>query len=67
MVWHKVYLSLPRFSMESVVIVNNKNFLTMAKNLTCPKCGGVFTVDEADYAAIVNQVKNETFEFEELN
>jgi uncharacterized C2H2 Zn-finger protein len=27
------------------------------KELKCPKCGNVFTVDESDYADIVNQVK----------
>ena len=31
------------------------------KELRCPKCGSVFTVDEADYASIVNQVKNAEF------
>lgn len=31
------------------------------KELKCPKCGNVFTVDEADYAAILNQVKNAEF------
>lgn len=36
------------------------------KELKCPKCGSVFTVDEADYASIVNQVKNAEFS-EELN
>ena len=34
------------------------------KELTCPKCGNVFTVDEADYASIVSQVKNSEFESE---
>lgn len=34
------------------------------KELKCPKCGNVFTVDEADYASIVSQVKNEQFEAE---
>ncbi len=34
------------------------------KELKCPKCGNVFTVDEADYASIVNQVKNAEFEME---
>lgn len=33
------------------------------KELKCPKCGNIFSVDEADYASIVNQVK--TAEFEE--
>lgn len=36
------------------------------KELKCPKCGNVFSVDEADYASIVSQVKNAEFE-EELN
>lgn len=31
------------------------------KELKCPKCGSVFTVDEADYASIVSQVKNNEF------
>lgn len=34
------------------------------KELKCPKCGSVFTVDEADYASIVNQVKNTEFQAE---
>src|SRR5574344_1139409 len=34
------------------------------KELTCPKCGSIFTVDEADYASIVNQVKNAEFKEE---
>lgn len=31
------------------------------KELRCPKCGNVFSVDEADYASIVSQVKNAEF------
>lgn len=31
------------------------------KELKCPKCGSTFSVDEADYALIVNQVKNTEF------
>ena len=31
------------------------------KELKCPNCGRVFSVDEADYAAIVGQVKNTEF------
>lgn len=31
------------------------------KELKCPNCGSVFTVDEADYASIVSQVKNAEF------
>lgn len=34
------------------------------KELKCPKCGSVFTVDEADYASILNQVKNAEFNAE---
>lgn len=34
------------------------------KQLKCPKCGNVFQVDEADYASIVNQVKNAEFDAE---
>jgi len=29
--------------------------------IKCPKCGEVFTVDEAGYAAIANQIKNKEF------
>ena len=34
------------------------------KELKCPKCGSIFQVDEAEYASIVNQVKNAEFESE---
>lgn len=34
------------------------------KELKCPKCGNVFSVDEADYAMLLNQVKNAEFEAE---
>lgn len=34
------------------------------KELKCPKCGGLFTVDEADYASIVSQVKTVEFDAE---
>ena len=34
------------------------------KELKCPKCGSVFSVDEADYAFILSQVKNQEFETE---
>ena len=34
------------------------------KELKCPKCGSMFTVDEADYASIVSQVKNAEFDAE---
>ena len=32
------------------------------REIKCPKCGTVFNVDDADYASIVNQVKNAEFE-----
>ena len=34
------------------------------KELKCPHCGNVFTVNENDYAALLSQVKNEEFETE---
>ena len=34
------------------------------KELKCPQCGNQFSVDEADYALILNQVKNQEFEAE---
>ena len=36
------------------------------KELKCPKCGSTFTVDEADYAMLLSQVKNNEFEQELL-
>ncbi len=34
------------------------------RELKCPHCGNVFSVDENDYAALINQVKNSEFEAE---
>ena len=34
------------------------------KELKCPHCGNVFTVDENDYAALLGQVRNAEFEHE---
>lgn len=34
------------------------------KELRCPQCGSVFSVDEADYASIVSQVKTQEFDDE---
>ena len=34
------------------------------RELKCPKCGSVFTVDEADYASIVSQVRGTEFDAE---
>ena len=39
-----------------------KSKILKMKELKCPKCGSVFTVDEADYASIVSQVKNAEFQ-----
>ena len=36
----------------------------MMKELKCPNCGKIFTVDEAGYAAILSQVKNKEFDRE---
>jgi hypothetical protein len=42
--------------------MNNMNINAyMMKELKCPKCGTMFTVDEAEYASIVSQVKNQEF------
>jgi len=37
---------------------------TMANTIKCPRCGEVFEIDEAGYAAIVKQVHDEEFERE---
>ena len=34
------------------------------RQIQCPKCGNVISVDEADYASIVSQVRNAEFEAE---
>ena len=34
------------------------------KEIICPNCGQVFSVDDASYASILNQVKNEEFNAE---
>lgn len=34
------------------------------KELKCPKCGNVFSVDEADYSFILQQVKTTEFNAE---
>lgn len=34
------------------------------KELKCPKCGSVFSVDEADYSFILQQVKTAEFNAE---
>ena len=37
---------------------------SIMNEIKCPKCGNVFSVDEADYASIVNQVRNKEFQDE---
>ena len=34
------------------------------KEIKCPNCGQVITVDDADFAAILNQVRTEEFDAE---
>ena len=34
------------------------------KELKCPQCGSIFSIDEADYASIVSQVKTQEFDAE---
>ena len=34
------------------------------RELKCPKCGNMFSVDEADYASILSQIRNAEFEAE---
>jgi hypothetical protein len=42
----------------------NYNLILTMKELICPNCHKAFKVDEADYASIVNQVKNAEFNAE---
>ena len=46
--------------LQITIIKNNQHM----REIRCPKCGNVFSVDEADYAAIVSQVRNAEFESE---
>ena len=34
------------------------------KELKCPKCGTTFTIDEAEYASIAKQVRDQEFDKE---
>ena len=36
----------------------------MKKELKCPHCGQVFTIDEGEYAELLSQVRNDSFEKE---
>ena len=44
--------------------MNKPKQSTDMHELKCPKCGSVFTVDEADYASIVSQVRGTEFNAE---
>ena len=68
-----MYISFARVLFARVIIIMNvgtparglQNIqLYIMKELKCPKCGNVFSVDEADYALLLNQVKNAEFEIE---
>lgn len=68
-----MYISFARVLFARVIIIMNlgtparglQNIqLYIMKELKCPKCGNVFSVDEADYAMLLNQVKNAEFETE---
>ena len=68
-----MYISFARVLFARVIIIMNvgtparglQNIqLYIMKELKCPKCGNVFSVDEADYALLLNQVKNAEFETE---
>lgn len=68
-----MYISFARVLFARVIIIMNvgtparglQNIqLYIMKELKCPKCRNVFSVDEADYALLLNQVKNAEFETE---
>lgn len=45
-------------------MLNISNQFQRMKELKCPQCGSVFSIDEADYASIVSQVKTQEFDAE---
>lgn len=56
---------------DDILLCNQKernliylNQFQRMKELKCPQCGSVFSVDEADYASIVSQVKTQEFDAE---
>ena len=49
---------------QKYCVILQRKIDTKMKELKCPHCGNVFTVDENDYAALLNQVKNSEFERE---
>lgn len=65
-------MSLPsRRDTKKIALTNQYFFINCRqenrrtmKEIRCPKCQSVFSVDEADYASIVNQIKNAEFNAE---
>ena len=53
-----------RFAADRTQFFPVGGVISFMKELKCPKCGNVFSVDEADYAFIANQVKTEEFNAE---
>jgi hypothetical protein len=47
--------------MDEFGIIIKKGDVRIMKELKCPKCGNVFSVDEADYSFILQQVKTAEF------
>ena len=58
----KFYWKICIYQKKAVILP--RKIETNMKELKCPHCGNVFTVDENDYAALLNQVKNDEFETE---
>lgn len=44
--------------------INNKTNISNMKEIKCPNCGTVITVDDAAFAALLNQVRTEEFDYE---
>ena len=55
---------LPYLCKQLVLSYKHKKHIQSMKELKCPQCGSVFSVDEADYASIVSQVKTQEFDAE---
>ena len=58
-----MYTVLPIIK-EKKLKLNISNQFQRMKELKCPQCGSVFSIDEADYASIVSQVKTQEFDAE---
>lgn len=61
-----MYTVLPIIK-EKKLKLNISNQFQRMKELKCPQCGSVFSIDEADYASIVSQVKTQEFDAEVQN